>query len=63
MENKIIERVKFLMFHFGKDLEESIYQAIEEVADKEELNDIYRMYDISKPEYTNYIKRKLKGEI
>ena len=63
MEQVIICRTKFLMFHFGKDIEEGIYQAIEEVADKEELMDLFRMYDMTKEDYVKYIKRKIKGEL
>lgn len=63
MEQVIICRAKFLMFHYGKDMDESIEQAIEEVGDKEQLIDLYRLYDMTKQDYVKYIKRKMRGEL
>lgn len=63
MEEKIIENAKTLIFEQGKSIHDAILQAIEECGNREELNDIYRLYDISKYDYIKYIKRKIEGEL
>lgn len=59
----IVEYSKFLKMHYSKPIKVCAIEAIDSIYNPETLNDLYRMYDITKEDYINHIVRKIKGEL
>lgn len=55
----IIDRVRFLIWHYGKDLNVAIEQAMGELGDVEELCKTYSIFDITREEFVESLKKQI----
>lgn len=63
MEEKIFRRARFLIGFLGRDVRNSISQAIMETCSLEEIRDVCNMYNISLDEYMDSLVLKLEEEV
>lgn len=55
----IIDRARFLIWHCGKDVNFAIEQAMRELVDVEELCKTYSMFDITREEFVESLKKQI----
>lgn len=55
----IIDRAKFLIWNYGKDVNVAIEQAMRELGDVEELCKTYSMFDITREEFVESLKKQI----
>ena len=59
MNELIIERAKFLIWHFGKDKTVAVKQALKEIGNTKSLSQTYRMFDITENEFIDSLCRMI----
>ena len=55
----IIDRARFLIWHCGEDVNVAIEQAMKELGDVEELCKTYSMFDITRKEIIESLKKQI----